>query len=136
MRYMIDTNVILDVLLRRDPYYQHSRYVLDLCEQRKIEGFITSSSITDLFFIIRKSLHSREKTYRVISSICEIVKILSVTNDHVMAALQMQASDFEDCLMAECAAANGCDGIVTRNAKGFIGFGVRCISPEKFAEKH
>lgn len=131
MRLMIDTNILLDVLMHRDPFFDNSKAVLKLCEDRVVNGFISASAITDLFYITRKALGSVEDTYRVISNVLNIVRILTVTNDDVLSAFQIKAKDFEDCLMATCAKSNQCDGIVTRNTKDFNGFGITLYTPEE-----
>ena len=61
MRMMIDTNIIIDVLLEREPFYEHSKAILELCENKVIHGFISASTATDIFFLIRKGLGSTEK---------------------------------------------------------------------------
>jgi predicted nucleic acid-binding protein len=127
---MIDTNIILDVLLEREPFYQHSRKVLELCESGKIHGFISASTATDIFYLVRKSLSSTDEAYKALGNILNIVKILTVTNDDVNSAFVQRASDFEDCLLATCAKSNKCDGIVTRNKKDFLSFGITILSPE------
>ena len=103
MRLMIDTNIILDVLLKREPFYTQSRTVLDLCEKRQISGFVSASSVTDIFYIIRRTLHDTEVTYKAIDLLLNIVGILDVTAEDVYSAFAKQAKDFEDCLLAECA---------------------------------
>ena len=131
MKLMIDTNILLDVLIHREPFFDDSKAVLKLCEDHEVTGFVSASAVTDIFYITRKALGSLEDTYRVISNILNIVKILTVTNDDVVSAFQARAKDFEDCLMATCAKSNKCDGIVTRNKKDFSGFGITLYSPEE-----
>ena len=131
---MIDTNILLDVLIQREAFYDNSKAVLALCEDRTIHGFIPASTVTDIFYITRKALGSAEDTYKVINSILNIVRILTVTNDDVLNAFQLRAKDFEDCLMAVCAKSNKCDGIVTRNKKDFLTFGVTLYSPEELLQ--
>ena len=131
MKLMIDTNILLDVLIHRDPFYDDSKAVLKLCENHDVNGFVSASAITDIFYITRKALGSVEDTYRVISNILNIVKVLTVTNDDVITAFQTKAKDFENCLMATCAKSNKCNGIVTRNKKDFLGFGITLYSPEE-----
>ena len=131
MKLMIDTNILLDVMIHRDPFYNNSKAVLKLCENRNVNGFISASAVTDLFYITRRAFGSVEDTYRIISSILNIVKVLTVTNDDVISAFQVKAKDFEDCLMATCARSNKCDGIVTRNKKDFLLFGITLYSPEE-----
>ena len=134
MRLMIDTNILLDVLIHNDAFYDQSKAVLKLCEDHVVQGFITASAITDIFYITRKALQSVDETYKIIGSIMNIVKILTVTNDDVVNAFQVKARDFEDCLMATCAKSNKCDCIVTRNKKDFLTFGVTLYSPEELLD--
>ena len=131
MKLMIDTNILLDVLIHRDPFFDDSKAVLTLCEDHAVNGFVSSSAVTDIFYITRKALGSLEDTYWVISNILNIVKILTVTNEDIVSAFQVKAKDFEDCLMAVCAKSNKCDGIVTRNKKDFVGFGIKLYTPEE-----
>ena len=126
---MIDTNILLDVLIHRNDFFEDSKAVLNLCENRAIQGFISASAMTDLFYIARKALGGIEETYQVMNSVLNIVRVLTVTNDDVLHAFEARAKDFEDCLMATYATSNHCDGIVTSNKKDFLDFGVALFSP-------
>lgn len=132
MKVMCDTNVVLDVLLERKPFSDASANILTLCEKRKIEGFISASCITDLFYLVRKYFHSNDLAYDAIGKILEILKIASVTNNDVLLAYQAHAKDFEDCLLATCAKNMGCSCIVTRNKKDFDSFGIQLFEPSEF----
>ncbi|MCC8074692.1 MAG: PIN domain-containing protein [Clostridiales bacterium] len=134
MRLMIDTNIFLDVLAEREPFYEHSKAILELCECRKVQGFLSASSATDIFYLIRRQLHSVELAYKALGSVLDIVKVLTVTNEDVLNAYLQKAPDFEDCLLATCAKANKCDAIVTRNKKDFLTFGITLLSPEELLE--
>ena len=134
MRLMIDTNIFLDVLLKREEFYEDSRRVLTLCEEHSIDGFVSASAITDLFYITRKALGSTDDTYTIIGSVLNIVKILTVTNEDILTAFQTRAKDFEDCLMATCAKSNNCEGIVTRNKRDFLTFDISLYSPAEILQ--
>lgn len=131
MKIMVDTNIIIDVLLERKPFVEDSYKLLSLCEEHKIDGFISASSITDIYYLVRKYTHSNELAYKVIGKILEIVKIYSVTNTEVITAFQKKARNFEDCLVAVCADSIHCDYIVTRNLKDFEEFEISAISPSE-----
>lgn len=132
MKIMCDTNIILDVMLDREPFADDSAKVLKLCEDRIIEGNVTSSSITDIFYLVRKQTHSVDVAYNAVGKILEIVNICSVTDREVYAAYNRRARDFEDCLLAVCARSIQCDYILTRNIKDFEGFEVPVITPSDF----
>lgn len=131
MRLMIDTNIFLDILAEREPFFKDSKAVLDLCENKKVQGFLSASSATDIFYLIRRQLHSVDLAYKALGSVLDIAKVLTVTNEDVLNAYLQRASDFEDCLLATCAKANQCDAIVTRNKKDFLSFGITLLSPEE-----
>ena len=133
-RLMIDTNIILDVLLEREPFFRDSKAVLDLCESKKVLGFISASTATDIFYLVRKALKSTDKAYIALGHILNIVKVLTVTNDDVNTAFIHHAPDFEDCLLATCAKSNKCAGIVTRNKKDFLTLGISLFNPKEVIE--
>ena len=135
MNWMIDTNVILDVLLKRVPFFEASSAVLRQCENREVQGYVSASAVTDIFYLTRKALGSIDETYRLIDALLNTVRVLTVTNEDVLNTLQMKARDFEDCLLATCAKSNRCEGIVTRNKKDFLSFDIPLFTPEEFLER-
>ena len=134
MKIMCDTNVIMDVLLEREPFVEDSYQVLRLCEEHKIDGFVSASCITDIYYLVRKYMHSSELAYDAIGKVLEIVKVCSVTNNDVLLAFQKKAGDFEDCLVATCAKSIGCNYIVTRNKKDFENFDILLLTPTELVQ--
>ena len=128
---IIDTNIILDVLLERKPFFEQSKGVLNLCEKDRIRGFISASTVTDIFYIVRRALDSTAEAYKTLEHILNIVNVLTVTGDDVNKAFMQKAKDFEDCLLATYAKSNKCDGIVTRNAKDFSKFDITLYTPDE-----
>lgn len=134
---MIDTNVVLDMLLDRAPFADTSCEVLSLCENHHLDGFVTASTVTDIFYIVRKYTHSTETAYKAIGKLLEIVKVCPVTNNDILVAYEKRAKDFEDCLLAVCAKSNGCGTIISRNEKDFGEFDVEAVAPKDFLrEQH
>ena len=135
MRLMIDTNILLDVLVKREPFYETSREVLRLCEEKKVQGFLSASAATDIFYLVRRHLHSTNSAYKCLGYVLDILKVLTVTNEDVINAYTKKAHDFEDCLLAVCAASNKCDYIITRNKRDFEEFDIETLSPEKLLSR-
>ena len=135
MTIMCDTNILLDVLLDREPFAEASAKVLSLCEKRTVEGFVTASCITDIFYLVRKQTHSTDIAYHAIGKLLEIVKVCSVTEEDVHNAFLKRAHDFEDCLVAVCAKSRGCDAIISRNQKDFATFGLPVFSPDELLQR-
>lgn len=132
---MCDTNVILDVLLEREPFAEDSYKILKLCEEHKIDGFVSVSSVTDIFYLVRKYTHSTELAYKAVGKLLEIVKVCSVKNNDILIAFQKKAKNFEDCLVATCAKSIHCDYIATRNKRDFEGFEISVLAPNEILLK-
>ena len=135
MKIMCDTNIILDVLLERQPFVEDSCKVLSLCEEHRLEGFVSASSVTGIYYLVRKYTHSTELAYHAVGKMLEIVKVCSVTNSDVLTAYQRKAKDFEDCLVATCAKSIRCNAIVTRNKKDFEEFGICLLTPPELLQQ-
>ena len=135
MKIMCDTNVIMDMLLEREPFADSSCKVLSLCEEHRIDGCVSASSVTDIYYLVKKHTHSNELAYNAIGKLLEIVRVCSVTNNDVLTAFQRKARDFEDFLVATCAASIRCDCIVTRNKKDFEEFELPLVTPEELLNK-
>ena len=135
MKVLCDTNIIFDVLLERQPFVEDSYKVLSLCEEHRLEGFVSASSVTDIYYLVRKYTHSTELAYQAVGKMLEIVKVCSVTNNDVLTAYQRKAKGFEDCLVATCAKSIRCDCIVTRSKKDFEAFDIPLLTPSELLQK-
>lgn len=135
MKIMCDTNIFLDVLLEREPFAEDSYKVLSLCEEHKLDGFVSASCITDIFYLVKKYTQNTDTAYMAVGKVLEIVKVCSVTNNDVLTAFQKKAKDFEDCLVATCAKAIHCDCIVTRNKKDFENFEISVLAPSEIIQQ-
>lgn len=86
MRLLIDTNVILDMVLK------HKGYNVSMELFRKVKeigasAYITASSVTDLFYIIRREIHDTNRTYVIMENIFRLIAVLSVIDTEILDAL-------------------------------------------------
>ena len=108
--------------------------MIGLVTQKKIKGAVAAHSITNLWYILRKT-HSDEERRNYILSLFEIFDVISIDKNRLVAALEnSNFKDFEDCLQDECACAINADYIITRNAKDFESSMVKALTPEEFLE--
>ena len=135
MKIICDTNVILDVLLDREPFAEASSAVLGLCEEGRVAGFIPATCMTDVFYFTRKFTGSAADAYRALGHLLNIFKMADVTHGTILAAYQRRARDFEDCIVAQCALSLGCDCIVTRNTRDYGEFAVPALEPDDFIKQ-
>ncbi len=128
-RVLFDTNVILDVLLDREPDVEVSAAAWAAVEAGILEGLLAAHAITTIHYLVRKEL-GVAKTRRIISAILRVFGVAAVDGAVIQEALQLSFSDFEDAVTAAAARLAGCDYIVTRDPKGFRGSPVRSLTPE------
>ena len=132
MHVLIDTNVILDVLEKREPFYRASNDVLSLCASKKIHGFIAFHSVSNIFYILRKR-YSAEERRHLLLGILKFLQVANVNHENVRHALERDDfSDFEDCLQDECAAQNHAEYIITRNTNDFSASNIPAVTPSDF----
>ncbi len=132
MKVLIDTNIVLDVILQRHPFFESAVLVLKLSEAGKIEAFISSNSITDIFYVLRKYFDKIDDRKKAVKHILNIVDIVSVTKTDILKSMELDYSDFEDALQTQCAKKIKSEYIVTRNEKDFKNKIVKVITPDKF----
>lgn len=134
MRALIDTNVILDYLLDREPYSDDARKIVIACKRKRIEGCIAAHSISNMFFILRKVYEVAERK-SILKDICTLFEVEGIDKSKVLRSLDnADFKDFEDCLQMECAKSFHADYIVSRNVSDFVSSGIECILPSQFCE--
>jgi len=128
-RILFDTNVVLDVLLDRQPYVEASAAVWAAVEAGASEGMLAAHAVTTIHYLLGKELSSA-KARRIVSAILRVFGVAAVDGAVVQEALQLPFSDFEDAVTAAAARVAGCECIVTRDPKGFRRSPVPCFTPE------
>lgn len=136
MLVLIDTNVIIDMLEKREPFYESSNDILSLCASKKIKGCIALHSISNIFYILRKN-YSAENRRCLLLGILKFLQVANASHENVRHALERNDfPDFEDCLQDECAAQNHADYIITRNTDDFSNSHIPAITPSDFLAKY
>ena len=134
LRILVDTNVLLDYLLCREPFEQDARKIVFACKQKKVIACIAAHSISNMFFILRKEF-SVEERRGILTSLCQLFEIEGIDKNKILEALANENfSDFEDCLQMECALAFKADYIVTKNVSDFKSSKISCLEPGEFCK--
>ena len=131
MKVLIDTNIIIDVIGKRQPHYESSAAFLKLCPAQ-VTGFVAASQTTDIFYLFRKEGLDAETAKKIIQKLIDNLKVLDVTSADVSNALASEMSDYEDSLLAFGGKRHKAKYIITRNEKDFKMSPVPAISPQKF----
>lgn len=132
MNILIDTNVILDVLLERKPYYENAARINLLCEKGYVNGYISASAITDIFYIAKKELKNKDTVIELLKDILKTAHIASVTENDINGALNLSWDDFEDSVQYVIGESISAKYIVTRNTKDFVNSRIKVVSPDEF----
>lgn len=115
MKILIDTNIILDVLLKREPFYHSGTKILNLSKYENIELYVSASAITDIYYIANQTLRNKEKVKNMITKLTKIVSIAYVSEEEIKMALALSWNDFEDSVQYSVALLQEMNGVVTRN---------------------
>lgn len=134
MRIMIDTNVVLDVLLEREPFFEDSYEVIRLSALERVEGYVSSSAATDIYYLLRRELKDRQAAKDALEKVLQLVNIADALGEDVYAAIASNMADFEDALVAAVAERCRMDYIVTRNTKDFRESPVKALTPREFLD--
>lgn len=132
MRLLINTNVVLDILLAREPFFEDSYRSLRLALERDDECFISATAATDIYYVLRKKFQSPDTAKSHLHSLTQLVQFADVQSLDVSNALFADMPDFEDAVVDAVATRIGADYILTRNLKDFAASVTPTISPADF----
>jgi predicted nucleic acid-binding protein len=132
VKALIDTNVVLDTLANREPYSKQSDVIFDLIAKENITGYIITSSVTDVYYLLRKTLSDTDSRIKI-EDLLNLLEVIEVKKADCYTALRSSIKDYEDALIFVCADREELDFIVTRDEK-FLNY-QKVISPSKFLER-
>jgi predicted nucleic acid-binding protein len=135
VKVFVDTNILLDVLGRREPFYADSAQVWTLAETGQVEGFASTLSLPNLFYLLRRTMGQKaaRKAVGMLRDIFSLVPLdAQITNQAIDADIQ----DFEDAIQFFSALRCGAAALVTRNPKDFPGGDVAIQTPAEFLATH
>lgn len=124
----LDTNVVLDLLLKREPFAKDAAIIFELSKRKKLKISVSSLSINNIDYVIAK-LESRAKARKVINQLIHLIEIESVSKSAVEKATQSAFKDFEDALQNYCAEEAKITTVVTRNIKDYVRSDLAILTP-------
>ncbi|QYX32209.1 type II toxin-antitoxin system VapC family toxin [Sphaerospermopsis torques-reginae] len=127
-RIFIDTNIVLDFLLEREPFVEDAASLFAKIDAGEIAGFIAATTITNIYYIIRKAA-GVTVAQDAISQILTDLHICAVDKNMLETAVALNFRDFEDAVQYACAMKSMVDVIVTRDVSGFLGSEIPVILP-------
>lgn len=135
MNYLIDTNIILDIALERMLFIEDSVQIFLIKETNNINLFISASSVTDVYFIIKK-IKGHQVAISFLKDLFQVCFISKVDDNNIFEAINSEIKDFEDAVQVSVAKNFNANGIITRNSKDFIKSGITIFTPKEFISKY
>ena len=131
MRVLVDTNVVLDVLLAREPHVRHAAEVFALIERSEVDASLCATTITTVYYLLRQSLE-QDDARDALRRLLGLFEIAPVNRSVIEQALHSRIADFEDAVLEQAARLVGAEAIITRNTKDFRKSTVKALDPLAF----
>lgn len=128
---LVDTNVVLDVMLGRDPHLPESAAVLAAVETSRCSGLLSATTVTTIHYIAERHI-GRTDTMVTIAHLLSLFGVAPVNQAVLGSALGLGMDDFEDAVLHEAAVQAGADCIVTRNVDDFGLARIPVYTPAQF----
>jgi len=135
MKVFLDTNIVMDVLRRREPFYGHSVRVWALAEGGQICGVVSAVSFTNVYYIVRR-LMGRRAAQQAVVLMRHTFEMVATDAQTLNQAIDAGFSDFEDAVQYFSALRCGAACLVTRNPKHFPKEGIPVHTPTEFLAAH
>jgi predicted nucleic acid-binding protein len=131
MRILLDTNIVLDVLLKRNPWVNTASIIWQAIDDKQIDGYIVACTLTDIFYIAR-----RLTTQTAVQICLNAFHICPVEQETLEKALTLPGNDFEDNVQIASAIQSNLEAIITRDPSGFSATNVPIMAPDEFVTQH
>ena len=131
MKIFLDTNVLLDIFMRREPYYDASAQVVYACERGQFTGGFTTLSACNIVYALRKQLGSAQ-TIEAIRRLVGIIEPIGTSVASLLQSLEDPKTDFEDTVQSKCALEWNADTIIARDKSGFTDSALPVLTPSDF----
>lgn len=118
MKILFDTNVVLDVLLSREPYLTDAVSLFTAVENKQIQAYLCATTITSIEYLCAKNI-GKNPARQAIGTLLELFVVAEVNQKILLAAIASGFADFEDAVLYQAGVYSGVDGVVTRNGKDF-----------------
>lgn len=136
MRLLVDTNVFLDLMLRREPGCKDAINFFVWSRQHRNQTYITSMSLRDVEYIAARTFHDHKKANVVLArtyALCS--KVIGVSADSAITAIYEDYKDYEDELMIQAAKEESLDAIITNNVSDFVNRGIPVFTPDEIIKR-
>lgn len=132
MKILFDTNVILDVILNRQPFATNAILLVGAVEEKRLRGLLCATTLTTIDYLVSKALGT-EQSRSTLKKLLQLFEVAVVDHTVIQAAIESGIKDFEDAVLYEAAKRAGADGVVTRNKQDFVPVELPIYLPDELA---
>jgi len=130
-RLFLDSDVLLDMFLKREPFFFHTQILLIECIKRNIELRTSSLVIANIVYVLRKQIGILKAKLNL-KNLFNSAKVLPFEFDAIETAISSDITDFEDAIQFHIAQKDNCDAIITRNIKDYKNSTIPVLTAEQF----
>lgn len=134
-KVFVDTNVLLDILLERNPWANDAAVLFSMADRKEIEILCCSLSFSTAIYLMQRFKYTRKEIVSKLSIVKSICTVTTVNEAVIDRMLQSDFNDLEDAIQYYSALAFGAEAIVTRNIKDFTTSKIPVVSPHDFCIK-
>jgi len=136
MKVILDTNVLLDIVQKREPFFPASYQVFMKSATKEIEAIIGAGSVTDIYYITNRNCKDAKQALAYIIDLLNVVNAVDTKVVDLQNAIKLNLSDFEDAVITATAMRENAEYIITRNINDYKSSPIPAISPVDFLKKH
>jgi len=129
---LLDSDIILDFFLDREPHSKYTSYILSQIELNKMNGYLTAVIISNVYYLLRK-LSTHERVIKKLNQLMTLTEILIIDKPVILKAMNSKFKDFEDAMQNYACESHGkIELILTRNTKDYKRSEISVMTPEQF----
>lgn len=128
MRLLLDINVLLDVVLERNPWARPAAELLAALEKNRAQGFVAGHTLPTVYYVVAKS-QDRDTAITATHDLLRLLDVVPVEKEDFYRALSLPLTDFEDAVQAAAAFRIDAEYLVTRNEPDFKGASIATATP-------
>ena len=134
MRVLVDTDVLIDFALDRQPHAGAAAELLELLEGRRADGFMAWHSASNFYYLVAPS-RGRQDAREFLVDLTSFLEIAATTTDSLRSAGRLPLKDFEDAMQVAAALACSADVITTRNVRDYAKAPVEAVTPAELVRR-
>lgn len=133
-RLFVDTNIVVDLLQKREGFYEEAQELFTLADKKQVKLFISSLTIANTHFLLSKH-HTSNNARKILVKFKILVEVLTLDDKIIELALTSELKDFEDAIQFYTAIENNTDMIITRNKKDFKNASIPILTAKEYLNR-